>query len=221
MKLPIHTAVIIHDEGTTQYVSASHGELIGRIGDWCREHWSSVSDDPPPENTRDLIDTYFYDNVEDSLEVTDDSIELPGPYAAALELFAALQEIADTPKPGEPDPCDRQSGQAPEPDTCQGTTARFHALIDKARVAIALASIPSVPRFTVFCQETCGGGTIHIDTHEAADLESAILAGKQQCIDDWSHGYKEGESPWTMESVHCLGVAAGDVEILHWKDQLP
>ena len=73
--------------------------------------------------------------------------------------------------------------------------------------------------FTVFCQETGGNGTIHIDHIEAADLESAIIAGKQQCIDDWSAGQTKGESPWTMETVHCLGVAADDVEILHWQDQ--
>ncbi len=151
------------------------------------------------------------------------TIDLPGPYAAASELFAALQEIADTPKREESGSSDRQSGQDPEPDIeaaiDHGTTARLDALIDRARAAIALASIPSIPRFTVFCQEAGGSGTIHIDTHEAADLESAIITGKQRCIDDWSSGYKGGESPWNMASVHCLGVAAGDVDILHWSDQ--
>ena len=56
-------------------------------------------------------------------------------------------------------------------------------------------------------------------SHEAADLDSAIIAGKQQCIRDWSSGDEEGEGPWNLESVHCLGVAAGDIEILHWEDQ--
>jgi hypothetical protein len=73
--------------------------------------------------------------------------------------------------------------------------------------------------FTVFCQETGGKGTIHIVCARAADLEAAILAGKQGCIDDWSSGFPKGESPWTAETVHCLGVAAGDAEILHWEDQ--
>ena len=81
-------------------------------------------------------------------------------------------------------------------------------------------SVASVPCFTVFCQETGGNGTIHIASVNAADLESAIIAGKRQCIDDWSTGQTEdGQGMWTMESVHCLGVAAGDVEILHWQDQ--
>ena len=86
-----------------------------------------------------------------------------------------------------------------------------------------LPTLPSVRCFTVFCQESGGAGTIHIASHEAVDLESAIIAGKHQCIKDWSSGFEEsegeGEGPWNLESVHCLGVAAGDVEILHWEDQ--
>jgi hypothetical protein len=73
--------------------------------------------------------------------------------------------------------------------------------------------------FTVFCQETGGKDTIHIACVQADDLEAAILAGKQGCIDDWSSGFGNAESPWTLQSVHCLGVAAGNVEILHWEDQ--
>ena len=73
--------------------------------------------------------------------------------------------------------------------------------------------------FTVFCQESGAGGTIHVDTVQAADLESAIHAGKQQCIADWSSGYDADKSPWTTETIHCLAVAEGDVTILHWEDQ--
>jgi len=91
--------------------------------------------------------------------------------------------------------------------------------IANASAIIAKASTPSVPRFTVFCREADGSGTVHIHSVKAADLESAILAGKQQCIDDWSDRTSEAESPWTMETIHCLGVAAGDVDILHWQDQ--
>jgi len=231
MKLPIHTAVIIHDEGATQYVSASHGELINRIGGYCREHWSSVSDDPPSQNTRDLIDAYFYDNVDASLEVTEERFDLPEPYASAPELLAMLQNVAETPKHGEPEPCDPEFDQDWEAEMGRYAIGRLHELIDCARAIIAKVAVPSVPgipRFTVFCQEAgCCGDTTHIATHEAADLESAIIAGKQQCIKDWSSGYEEGEGkgecegegPWNLESVHCLGVAAGDVEILHWEDQ--
>jgi hypothetical protein len=51
-----------------------------------------------------------------------------------------------------------------------------------------------IPTFTVFCQESGGTGTIHIASVEAADLEAAIIAGKQQCIDDWSAGSTPDES---------------------------
>ena len=222
MKLPIHTAVIIHDEGVTQYVAASHGELIDRIGDYCREHWSSVSNDPPPQNTRDLIDAYFYDNADDWLEVTEELLEFPEPYASAPELLAMLQDVADTPKHGESEPCDPEFRQDWEAEMGRYAIGRLHELIDCACAAIAKVSVPSTPSvrcFTVFCQEAGGTGTIHIASHEAADLDSAIIAGKQQCIRDWSSGDEEGEGPWNLESVHCLGVAAGDIEILHWEDQ--
>ena len=76
-----------------------------------------------------------------------------------------------------------------------------------------------IPTFTVFCQETGGNGTIHIASVEAADLESAITTGKQQCIDDWSAGTAKAQSPWNEETVHCLGVAACNIQILHWEYQ--
>lgn len=223
MKLPIHTAVITHDEGVTQFVAAGHADLIARIGDWCREHWPSVSSDPPPENVRDLIDAYFHDNAEEAYEVSEDSIDLPEPYASAPELLAVLRDVAETPKHGEPEPGDPEFDQDWEAEMGRYAIARLHELIDCARAAIAkvaVPSVPSTPRFTVFCQEAgCPGDTVHIASHSAADLESAIIAGKQQCIRDWSTGLEEGEVPRNLESVHCLGVAAGDVEILHWEDQ--
>ncbi len=78
---------------------------------------------------------------------------------------------------------------------------------------------PSVTSFTVFCQEAGGTGTIHIASVEATDLKAALIAGKQQCIDDWSDGSTLEESRWNDETVHCLGVDAGNLEIIHWEDQ--
>ena len=69
--------------------------------------------------------------------------------------------------------------------------------------------------FTVFCQQAGGGGTIHIDSVDAADLDSAILAGRKQCLKDWNGG-KTGSL--SLDDIHCLGVAEGDVCILHWED---
>jgi hypothetical protein len=76
------------------------------------------------------------------------------------------------------------------------------------------------PTFTVFCQQADQLGTIHIDSVEAADLESAIQAGRAQCLTDWNGGASGPDAPFTLEDIHCLGVAQGDVTILHWQDQL-
>jgi hypothetical protein len=73
--------------------------------------------------------------------------------------------------------------------------------------------------FTVFCQQENQLGTIHIDSVEAADLESAILAGREQCLADWNGGTTGENAPFTLADIHCLGVAEGDVNILHWQDQ--
>jgi len=77
------------------------------------------------------------------------------------------------------------------------------------------APISTTP-FTIFCQQADRQGTIHIDTVEATDLDSAIQAGRERCLADWND---DTGSPYTLEDIHCLGVAAGDITILHWEDQ--
>ncbi len=72
--------------------------------------------------------------------------------------------------------------------------------------------------FTIFCQQIDKIGTIHIDSVEAEDLASAILAGKIQCLNDWNAG--SSEAPFQLADIHCLGVAEGDIRILHWQDPL-
>ncbi len=74
--------------------------------------------------------------------------------------------------------------------------------------------------FTVFCQERTGEGTIHICCVKSLDAAAAIIAGKQQCMDDWNASPKcaSGEPFYTVQNIHCLGVAKGDVEILDWQD---
>ena len=74
--------------------------------------------------------------------------------------------------------------------------------------------------FTVFCQQVDQLGTIHIDSVQSADLESAIQAGREQCLADWNGCASGEDAPFTLEDIHCLGVAQGDVRILHWQDQL-
>lgn len=63
--------------------------------------------------------------------------------------------------------------------------------------------------FTAFCQENTGRGTIWISGVTAADPAAAIAAAVDDCAADW------GCDP---DTVHCLGLAAGDVQILHWAD---
>jgi hypothetical protein len=76
------------------------------------------------------------------------------------------------------------------------------------------------PTFTVFCQQSDQLGTVHIDTVQAADLNSAIQEGREQCLADWNGGACGPDSPFTLEDIHCLGVAEGNVNILHWHDQI-
>jgi hypothetical protein len=73
--------------------------------------------------------------------------------------------------------------------------------------------------FTVFCQQADQLGTIHIDSVEAADLASAIQAGREQCLADWNGGATGADPPFTLEDIHCLGVSEGNIGILHWEDQ--
>jgi len=76
----------------------------------------------------------------------------------------------------------------------------------------------STQTFTIFCRQANDQGTTHIDTVEAPDLDTAILLGRQQCLADWNHG---NSVPLTLEDIHCLGVATGNVTILHWEDLNP
>ena len=218
MKLPIHAATITHTKGTSPYIASCYSGLISQIADYCRKHWSSVTDDPPPQNNDDLVAAYFLHNPDASLEVAEGGVDLPEPCISPQALLDFAQAVLAI-------PVVRKSVDNYE--ACRWHDSHYRDLglaaldiIDK----VSVLSTPSITRFTVFCQEAgCGDDTIHISTHAAADLASAILAGKQQCIKDWSTGSGEeegeGESQWTMESVHCLGVAAGEVEILHWEEQ--
>ena len=63
--------------------------------------------------------------------------------------------------------------------------------------------------FTGFCQETSGLGTIWIESFEAGNEDAAMVAAQKLCAEAW--GCELGD-------VHVLGLAAGNVEILHWGD---
>lgn len=64
-------------------------------------------------------------------------------------------------------------------------------------------------KFTVFCQQADGKGTIWIDSFDALEMEDAKRIARATCASDWAA---------EEEDIHVLGVAAGDVEILEWED---
>lgn len=63
--------------------------------------------------------------------------------------------------------------------------------------------------YTAFCQSTDGRGTIWIESIEADTVEAAIQIARERCAECWEY---------SVEDVHCLGIAAGDVAIEHWED---
>lgn len=63
--------------------------------------------------------------------------------------------------------------------------------------------------FTVFCTDKAGTETIWISSVEANDTDQAAKIGKSQCAEDWQQD---------ENTVHVLGIAKGDVEILEWND---
>lgn len=75
-----------------------------------------------------------------------------------------------------------------------------------------------LPTFTFWCQEADGSGTIYIGSTDAENLEAAKIAALQICCDDWNAGMISEDPFYNPRTVHLLGIAAGDVEILHWED---
>lgn len=63
--------------------------------------------------------------------------------------------------------------------------------------------------YTVFCIDADGLGTTWIGTVKATDAEEAAQAAKAECAEDW----QQDES-----TIHVLGIATGDIEIVEWND---
>lgn len=62
--------------------------------------------------------------------------------------------------------------------------------------------------FTGFCQQSNGKGTVWIGSFEST-RELAIETARGLCAEVW--GYDR-------DAIHVLGIAEGDVNILHWED---
>ncbi len=65
--------------------------------------------------------------------------------------------------------------------------------------------------YTVFCKHKTGEGTTFIEAVHADTTEAAMLAGRQACADAWGDNYE-------LDDIRCVGVAEGDINILHWED---
>jgi hypothetical protein len=89
-------------------------------------------------------------------------------------------------------------------------TAIAHIEKQAAAASCLNSDTPTERTFTAWCCQAGGGGTIHISSFEATDLDHAIQTGMQTCMEDWQE-----ENP---ANIHLLGIAQGDVEILYWKD---
>lgn len=73
---------------------------------------------------------------------------------------------------------------------------------------------PTLKTFTVFCRDASNTGTTWIAAVEAEDQEEAAVLGRKQCLDDWTNDNVLID----LEDIVVLGVAEGDVKILHWED---
>ena len=67
-------------------------------------------------------------------------------------------------------------------------------------------------KFTAFCQQSNGTGTIWIGEAEGETIEEAIEDGRRNCSRDW--GWSEDR----LDEIHCLGLAGGDIKIEFWDD---
>lgn len=75
-----------------------------------------------------------------------------------------------------------------------------------------------MPTYTTFCQKAGGNGTIHITSVVARNPDAAETKGRKECLDDWNAG-KQRDTKYQLDDIFCLGVAAGNVQILAWYDQ--
>lgn len=69
-------------------------------------------------------------------------------------------------------------------------------------------------KYTTFCRESNDQGTTHITCVEAESPKQAMELGLAQCCEDWNTGFYN----YSEKNVTCVGVAEGDVNILHWED---
>lgn len=75
-----------------------------------------------------------------------------------------------------------------------------------------------LPTFTFWAQDSNNTGTIYIGSLEAPDIEAAKIAAVLEVCEEWNSADQGDEPTYTPDNIHLLGIAAGDVKILHWED---
>lgn len=63
--------------------------------------------------------------------------------------------------------------------------------------------------YTGFCIHKDGKGTTWINTVQASSIEAAQDTARDECAADWE---------CSADDVQCIGIAAGNVDILFWED---
>ena len=71
-------------------------------------------------------------------------------------------------------------------------------------------------KYTIFCRESNGTGTTHIDSHEADTPAEAVTIGLNQCRKDW--GWEDAEFDGYVEAIGVACVVNGEIVIVEWDD---
>lgn len=69
--------------------------------------------------------------------------------------------------------------------------------------------LPALLTFTAFCRQADDRGTTWISSVKAVDLSEALSKAVAECADEWDADPRD---------IACVGIAEGEVTILHWED---
>lgn len=79
-------------------------------------------------------------------------------------------------------------------------------------------------RYTAFCHDSGGKGTIWISALEVPinddkdiEMEAAKQTAIEMCARDWEHFDGDSDVPLT-DSIVCMGLATGEIDIADWDD---
>jgi hypothetical protein len=64
-------------------------------------------------------------------------------------------------------------------------------------------------KYTAFCKQSNDLGTVWIEAIEAHNVPDAKLVAQKTCAEAWG---------WDIADVSCIGLAIGDITIVHWED---